>query len=238
MRERPILFSAPMVLALLAGTKTQTRRIVKPQPELDTSPLSPAGTFHWPCQRAGSMVDTHEMPSFSPYGTRGDRLWVKETWQAVRWWRDLETGYYEDCTTAPKIPKERGSWSVAYAANDPQADDKDRGFVWRPSIFMPRWASRITLEVTKVRVERLQQIDELDALAEGVEGQSLESVLDGVRGEYVVGKARDAYRQLWDEINGERANWDSNPWVWVVEFAVLPVATSPRGLLGQIGASV
>jgi hypothetical protein len=82
---------------------------------------------------------------------------------------------------------------------------------------MPRWASRITLAVTNVRVERVQDISELDALAEGVEGRSVESVLDGVSGEYIVGSARDEYAELWRSINGAES-WDENPWVWVVEF--------------------
>lgn len=101
-----------------------------------------------------------------PYGAPGDRLWVRETWQAIHVSIDPETGCGDDVQAAPSIPKDsqNGWWGVVYAATDPQAN----GFAWRPSFYMPRWASRITLEVTEVRVERLQDISEEDAIAEGI----------------------------------------------------------------------
>ena len=110
-------------------------------------------------------------------------------------------------------------WAELSSAENVAVDGRAADRKWRPSIFLPRWASRITLAVTAVRVERLQEISELDALDEGVEGKRVTSVLNGVRGEYVVGSARDAYAALWDTINGDRAPWASNPWVWVVEFS-------------------
>ena len=188
-KERPILFSAPMVRAILAGTKTVTRRIVKPQPEPNehASPLAPeSGRYHWPSNLARTMVDVRDMGSIGPFGRRGDRLWVRETWR-VFGGREYEY--------------QREPASVIYRA-DPEATD---GGEWRPSIFMPRWASRITLEVVSIRVERLQEIDDAEAIREGVRGGSLTS-------------DAEAFEQLWDEINGDRAPWSSNPWVWRVEF--------------------
>jgi hypothetical protein len=173
MRERPILFSAPMVRALLAGTKTQTRRIVK----------------------GGIPFDDDFEIVASPYGDPGDRLWVRES----HWWfkdePDNSCGYYP-----PKLTRE----DVEY-----RADGDDGRKVWRPSIHMPRWASRITLEVTGVRVERLQDISEADARAEGVEPNAFERTADNY--------GSVLYRRLWESINGP-GSWDANPWVWVVEF--------------------
>ena len=141
-KERPILCSAPDVMAILDGRKTQTRRIMKPQPNR-TWPDEV--TPHW------SVGGNRTLPGASnplrcPYGVPGDRLWVREAWR-------LPDG-------APK------GWV------DYRADDTRDGFKWKPSIHMPRWASRITLEVTDVRVERLQDISEADAMAEGVRRRS------------------------------------------------------------------
>lgn len=207
MRERPILFSAPMVRAILAGTKTQTRRIVKPEPLHVTTFVGRDGA---PTNEFGMHFQTDrviERHARCPYGSPGDRLWVRETWGLL--------------DTQPKDGPERAT--VFYRATDETRRDL-RYQLWRPSIFMPRWASRITLEVVSVRVERLHEIDELDALAEGVAGKEVDGVLDGKPGKYTVGQARDAYAELWDKINGERAPWSSNPWVWRVEFRT----TTPR----------
>ena len=219
MRERPILFSAPMVRALLAGTKTQTRRIVKPGPTYVTDAYG--SRWQWPSKLAKSMVEPSEMGPLGPYGVVGDRLWVRETWYCDNF----------ECTAAARktaTPAQIAEWLEAF---DYRADHDCRNYeaecpcggngevsAWMPSIFMPRWASRILLEVTDVRVEQLQAIDELDALAEGVEGRVVTSTLDGKPGEYVVGPARDAYAALWDDINGDTMPWSSNPWVWVVSF--------------------
>lgn len=174
MKERPILFSAPMVRALLDGRKTQTRRVVKPQPtatrEEAIRTYGKGGTF---------ILEAGFFGVRCPYGQLGDRLWVRETWGA--------------CAGSP-----------VYRADD-NATCPDGGR-WKPSIHMPRWASRITLEVTGVRVERLQDISEEDAIAEGVPEQ---------RGDPW------AFQCLWDSINGarERCSWAANPWVWAITFS-------------------
>lgn len=188
MQERPILFSAPMVRALLAGTKTQTRRVVKPQPDSTHSgfPYWSVGGYRasW-CRSAadgGPLMPAN--PLLCPYGQPGDRLWVRET-----------HGYGGDAY-AP---------DVHYRATHPDAPVQGR---WLPSIHMRRRDSRILLEITAVRVERLQDISEADALAEGVP-HSLN--LPGGR------FARENFEHLWWTINGD-GSWESNPWVWVVEF--------------------
>lgn len=227
MKERPIIFSAPMVRAILAGTKTQTRRIVR-----DYSPGAGGDSPTWRLLHDGRWYPIVEdgTPHSSvrgggarcPYGAPGDRLWVRETWQAIRVSIDPETGYGDDVRAADKIPSDsqHGYWGVAYAATDPQANEHrdDRGFVWRPGIHMPRWASRITLEITDVRVERLQDISGMDAKREGV---SVPAHLphDGADLDY----ARREYRRLWQSINGP-GSWDANPWVWVIEFKKLEQA--------------
>lgn len=201
MKERPILFSAPMVRALLAGAKTQTRRIVKPQPELvpeDKLHGRPAGTCWWPCNAVQSMIDIDEMGVWaSPYGRPGDRLWVRETWSMMN--RERTTvvlrGHH-------RTPGEAGDLEVVYRATEPH---EHRG--WRPSIFMPRWACRIELEVTEVRVEQLRTITEDDCVAEGC------AVTDPSPHTC----ARDVFADLWSKINGVES-WDANPWVWVVSF--------------------
>jgi hypothetical protein len=136
---------------------------------------------------------------------------VRETWQPI--WaehRDRRPTY-----------ESRDGWDIGYPATDGVKEyfDDEHGLTTRckPAIFMPRALSRITLEITGVRAERLHAIDELDALSEGVEGKTVDGVLDGKRGEYVVGSARDAYADLWREINGAKS-WKANPWVWVIEF--------------------
>lgn len=183
MKEIPILFNAPMVRALLDGWKTQMRRIVKPQPDhrADWLKCDMNDTY-----RAG--IKFGEVPQFGhwkcPYGKPGDRLWVRETWTV------------KQLCSAPKPPV------YYYASYDPCPH------VWRPSIFMPRWASRITLEVVSVRVERLQNISEADARAEGV-------TLKGGQG--YDGWARAEYTALWESINGS-GSWAANPFVWVIEF--------------------
>ena len=183
-----------MVRAILAGTKTQTRRAVKPQPQSvdemtrTTVPYNGSGEF-----LAASLR--------CPYGKPGDRLWVRETWVVANEHPDM------------RGRAERGD-KIAYRARmDGFGAAFDAGNVlvrWRSPIHMPRWASRITLEVTKVRVERLQDISEEDARAEGV-------VLRYDASKYHGGAHRTEFAILWRQIHGEGA-WAWNPWVWVVEF--------------------
>ena len=191
MKERPILFSAPMVRAILAGTKTQTRRVVKDRHigQIDTSKLpGPAG---W----------SRPMP----YGKPGYRLWVRETWQSHHNQNGERLDGLDDWKKHPR--------ECFYRADESDPSTRPMSGRWRPSIHMPRWASRITLEVTGVRVERLQEISEADAIAEGVNvhpdhhGKPRTSIYSPVQ----------AYRDLWESINGP-GSWDLNPWVWVVEF--------------------
>lgn len=193
MSEKPILFSGPMVRALLAGTKTQTRRIVKPKI------VTGAGI-------AGIMGSTGPAFGPSPYGEPGDRLWVRETF-AKR----------QDC----KDDTDRARHYLMFKADGGDPKDEmnwhDYGGKWTSAIFMPRWASRITLEVTGVRVERLQDISCADAIAEGIRPAANSQTIDCDTPD-----PRVAYRELWDGINGKKAPWSSNPYVWVLEFKHLP----------------
>lgn len=170
MKERPILFSSPMIRAILAGVKTQTRRIVKGNP-------------------------IPQMPC--PYGVAGDRLWVRESFRV----------------------EERGRGTQRYEVYFYRADEPTSRLFnplrYKPSIHMPRALCRIVLEVTAVRVERLQAISEADAIAEGVVRDSVGWNVPDICVTPI--SAADAYGLLWDSVNGSGA-WDSNPWVWVVEF--------------------
>jgi hypothetical protein len=237
-KEHPILFSAPMVRALLAGTKTQTRRVVK------------GAALEWLSAHNGFTPEFVALPEnhLCPYGVPGDRLWVRETSRAH------EISTTEAMTDTFKLGDRLGEAApcgldgVAYLAdgafreieNTREAAERwmamnayrgQRGAVV-PGIHMPRWASRITLEVTGVRAERLQDISEADAGAEGVDrfhapvndpaGRPyyLDYSIPG-ESDYTFVRARDSYRTLWEHING-LFSWDANPWVWVVEFRRAP----------------
>lgn len=209
MTDRPILFSAPMVRALLAGTKTQTRRVIKPyRPEPIAGAAGMTALASLIVVRVKARLGGWKQgPTFKLPRVVGDRLWVRENWQA------LSFGDY--------LPTKDRVCDLRFAATDPLADmDKEaRGYPWRPSIHMPRWASRLTLVVTAVHVQRLQDITEADAIAEGVERDT-----DGWR-DYLMPEtqccatARGSYAALWDSINGPGA-WDANPWVSVTSFTV------------------
>ena len=213
MKERPILFSAPMVRAILAGTKTQTRRVVKPVGGDDGFVLLDHGNGYWPYRsddgessfhtvKRGGKEYLDETPHACPYGQAGDQLWVREAFSGPHC-MDASDG----CKAVP--PSKWGDCSRIWywADGNPTEGDWTRP---RPSIHMPRWASRILLEITAVRVERLQDISETDAEAEGIQ----EIVDAGVDHD---GTPRDAYRALWEQINGADS-WSANPWVWVIEF--------------------
>lgn len=204
MKERPILFSGAMVRAILDGRKTQTRRVCKARGVdfIGSGGRSGADWNDPDCwgYEAGdgewyvlSRSPSNGMRSIvCPYGQPGDRLWVRETWNLI----EAVFG---------------GTTRPVYRAS-PETYTQYPGIAWRPSIFMPRWASRITLEVVGVRVERVQDIDDADAYAEGMEPLADEWVHSGA-------SARDLFLMLWNEINAKRGySWDSNPWVWVVEF--------------------
>lgn len=216
-KEHPILFNGPMVRAILDGRKTQTRRVIKPQPIQWTG-----RTFVVPDDAPKAWQD-HPGPitDLCPYGVPGDRLYVQETWAP-----SVEPENHEH---AKRGCTYRADWSLD--------DDRDfRDFKWKPSIHMPRWASRITLEVKRVWVERVQEISEEDAIAEGAE-PNWSGPLDGWKPEEhgyfsqcPCGQpscectnghdtAREWFQELWDSINTANGyGWDANPWVWCVEF--------------------
>lgn len=201
MKERPILFSAPMIRALLAGSKTQTRRVMKRQKQHDFTDYTLFGqqghsTDDWKAiEHAPDWPDGKEDQCVCPYASRrGDRLWVREAF-----------GISYDGSAIPWTGADaQRDGQVMYRATFDEKPDEGR-LPWKPSIHMPRWASRILLEVTELRVQRLQEISEADALAEGSPLTS---------GSYA---HRTWYRELWNSINGA-GSWASNPWVWVVEF--------------------
>lgn len=216
MKERPMLMSAPMVRAILAGTKTQTRRLVKPPRNRPAFVLLDHGNGWWPYQsddgESELCDDGMEHPYTCPYGKPGDRLWVREAWRVI----DLADVFApREITAAHRI------WFEADGPHEPPAGR------YRPGMFMPRWASRILLEVTAVRVELLQEISEADAIAEGVtpiwpdgprdDGGPNHYTVDVDPGHLNGPTAATVYRMLWDLINGE-GSWDANQWVWVVEF--------------------
>jgi len=208
MADRPILFSAPMVRALLDGRKTQTRRVAKF--------VSPDGDGWHIHNSGGGMLGADDDavrvsgPDYAPFAV-GDRLWVKETWRAGRG--------YDGARPRDMAPFSR-IWFEADDCND-NADAISRKA--RPSIFMPRWASRLTLTVTAVRVERLQDISRADAIAEGLTLAS--NVLEEFwrwpepHHENLWLSPPAAYRHLWNAINGAGA-WNANPWVVAVSFDV------------------
>lgn len=224
MKERGILFSAPMVRALLDGTKTQTRRVVKMPPSWDCIVYADWGNGWWPYRSddgESPNYDNNEIPLRCPYGLVGEHLWVRETFM------DLQGTGIEHRDAAGLRQR------YAFAADCPAGSygdeaRKDYGLKWKPCIHMPRAASRILLEVTGVRVERLTDITSADARAEGLhrypyDWRDSEFPLDDVAYEPFAGFgtryscAGQAYRALWESINGA-GSWDANPWVWVVEF--------------------
>lgn len=228
-KERPILFNAEMVQAVLSGRKTQTRRVVKPQPtkfppEVVGAKWFDEGDFQEPgfyaldsnYKKHGKFLGSWRKDC--PYGLPGDRLWVRETW----------------CHTG------EGVWKVSDIYNPLigsgkfiyKADEECPSTLWFPSIHMPRIACRILLEITAVRVERVQDISADDSLAEGVSKTKFwtpdetnnwpfeEKMWDDF--EFWTKYPQIAFQRLWDSINASRGNgWDVNPWVWVVEFKVV-----------------
>jgi hypothetical protein len=279
-RERPILFSGPMIRAILEGRKTQTRRVVKPMPFIDY----PTGfrlqkeyklEHHVKCSfvQAGMLCDCHaiyepwkgERIAACPYGKPGDRLWVRETWASIKEMDDIPESFldlpeeYEQIVertlvtyrATPRIgirfpgvirPVDR----MTYLHETTELEHHYFGWPikWKPSIFMPRWASRIILEVADVRVEQLQSISEADAIAEGIEplysAEAIKSTVGlepyrfgepvpwtnylwhgrkgGTEGYSNAANAIDSYRSLWESINAKKYPWANNPFVWVVEF--------------------
>ncbi|NII53537.1 hypothetical protein [Luteibacter sp. SG786] len=233
-RERPILFSAPMVRAILEGRKTVTRRVVKLRHSWELEEAADGSKWPWhPDYVTGGEWDGW---ADCPYGMPGDRLWVREAWRVPASLDDLSgKRIAEKCLEAGY----RKPWApISFEADGALSSAKDwRDFGstpgeavpgrYRHARFMPRWASRITLEVTAVRVERLQDISEVQAIAEGIERVSDNFGNGPAYCDYSMGRLDDtaewfsqpipSFRSLWESINGSWS-WADNPWVWVVEF--------------------
>lgn len=232
-KERPILFSGPMVRALLDGGKTQTRRIVKNVPSWDhfgrdIMDWSLSGIHQGDFdEMVGSDrwfqtdVDDHSRDEIRcPYGAVGDCLWVKETWRpttSLHPW-DLDVTYRADGAHRTIKDGEFGDreWTMPKAAATGNVSP----------LFMPRWAARLVLEITDVRVERLNDCSEADAMAEGTQEPSLVPIIGACWSE------RDAYAKLWEHINGT-GSWAANPWVWVVSFRVLDQEAIAKARAGE-----
>lgn len=219
-KERPIIFSAPMVRAMLAGEKTQTRRAMKRQPDFDQQLHTVVGSsgFVYVMDNAPMLTypEVRRVRWDCPYGQPGDRLWVRETFM------DLQ-GTGVEYRPDPRGPLHR----YAYQADTPpgsRGDEarKEYGLKWKPSIHMPRHASRITLEITAVRVERLNDISESDCWAEGIE-EVMYDFDDAAQIDMAnrlgccIEDVKPLYALLWERING-KGSWDANPWVWVLDF--------------------
>lgn len=220
MTKHPILFSGPMVRAILDG-KTQTRRIVKfgiHEPDC-LYPNGECGTrYDWGLAAFGCQCDacrennTHWFALRCPYGAPGDRLWVRET-------------FGEDYTGITEVTVGQNQQTIKTARLVYRADGHkmgDCGTGWKPSIHMPRWASRITLEVKNIRAERVQEITEEDARAEGITPCDCD---DGATTHYKTSRgfsvdtAQEAFKFLWDDLNAKRDyGWTVNPWCWVISF--------------------
>lgn len=225
---KPIIFSTPMVKAILEGRKTMTRRILKPQPDLGLDPFesyghitvgnySPAlidknGEMYPGEEIFGAYTDDGEWGWKCPYGQVGDRLWVRETHVISAPPNSNVAVYYP----ADNQVRFLDPFNHKYSSEMSNGQTLYGGFKKKPSIHMPRWASRIILEITEVRVERLQKITADDAFHEGIERY------DGVPNEF-----RDTYfiykfEELWDSLNAKRGyGWSVNPWVWVIEFRMV-----------------
>ena len=215
MKERPILFSAPMVRAILSGAKTQTRRVVK-WPVLGPSDGRKRRVF------TEQRIEAEHVSLLGACPYKGPRLWVGETWSVGNWnppgRTDIAISYHADGHAewlgqrCPLTTTQIDEFAQRYGRPSWKSSP------WKPSIHMPRWASRITLEVTGVRVERVQDISEEDAKAEGVEsiGITFRKGEPGVVPS-LGGPKRDGFRILWSDINGA-GSWDANPWCWVINF--------------------
>ena len=185
-KERPILLSTPMVQAILSDRKTQTRRLIKPQPD----------------SYAEENISEWELYLKCPHGKVGDRLWVRETF----------------AKNVPGFPD-----GISYKADHIDSGDGNTNpMTWKPSIFMPRSVCRITLEIANVRVERLQDISEEDAIAEGIYQLDSGYWSGGIHKTKGTPKhminPKAGFQDLWNSINADRCPWDSNPWLWVVDF--------------------
>lgn len=218
MKEHPILFSTPMVKAIIENRKTQTRRIIKPQPEITKNER---GLIDYTYRKgkkfsSGQNMDISDLNSaffririYCPYGQPGDLLWVREKWRYHDIFNiggETSNGEYWYYASVPKI--------IGCVDGVDYTRDQWR---WKPSIHLPKSASRIWLEITNVKVERVQSISEEDAKAEGAD--KYDEKLEWLT-------AKHGFQMLWDTIHGKES-WDANPWVWVVTFKVLSTTGRP-----------
>ncbi|EHE2096030.1 morphogenetic protein [Salmonella enterica subsp. enterica serovar Gatuni] len=229
MKERGMIFNGEMVRALLSGRKTQTRRIIKPQPE---ATLSGSLSGKWLSRPLNGLLlpKIEDIAIHCPFGVVGDRIWVRETFQGPLFDYDLMDSYCKDPT-----PFEKPEFCVYKADGVPAPEfydaDDELHCCWRPSIHMPRWASRILLEITDVRVERLNAISPEDAESEGLERTNFtgfgdepglpsypepDVYFDPLKKQWKE-YPPEAFAGLWESIYGADS-WQANPWVWVIEF--------------------
>lgn len=219
-KERPILFNREMVRSVLSGIKTQTRRLINPQP------ISPGQGAYFDAYNGGPQWNWWAQDNKQylsqiircPFGKPNDRLWVRETWMHI----DDEGDKFDGLGTQIYYRAEQSKNSLEYA--------RTQSLAWHPSIHMPRWASRILLEVTGVHVERVQDITEENAKNEGV-GLYFEDGSSGW-GQYDSTHPSDyshrwGFKRIWDDLYSERNSWGLNPWVWVIEFKRIPM-TAPN----------
>ena len=208
MKERPIIFSTEMVRAILDLKKTMTRRVIKPQPIY----YEHGAWFEWERTKRdlnGTYLAVN-MPNYCPYGQVGDRLWVRETWYVGR-------GYDNTKPSDLPIPKYSGiTIKKGYIAD---GSKPDWAGITRSPLFIPRWASRIDLEITDIRVERLQKINLTNIYAEGCPLEKASVFTDPAEGYELKGQATEWFAFLWDSLNAKRGyGWETNPFVWVISF--------------------
>jgi len=218
MKERPIIMSAESVLALLDKRKYQTRRVLEPQP-------GKIGLFsdrEWLIGKNGVWADGHGYQKKCPYGVPGDRLWVKETWKFL----SIGARNFVDdpfpCSWQYRADDKKAWGPVTHDKLPKQSNSKK----WRSPLYMFRWASRITLEILNVRVERLGEIDNEGALAEGVDfaGYGEVVLLLGEHGQPAMSKVIFDFAKGWNSVNEKRGYpWAANPWVWVLEVRIVEV---------------
>lgn len=212
MKESGMIFNAEMVRALLDGRKTQTRRIMKVQPVLNGNFYEVFGSAWSKGMTSIPAVPGHSLSTRCPFGAVGDRIWVRE-------------GFFPAPLEMQSEPPRKTMWNIAYrdgmqmeklapAEYNPTIYNYER---WTPSIHMPRWASRILLEITGVRVERLNAISQEDAQAEGMELTGWRPTYSDPDSGGEVMTPYDNFAELWSSIYGD-GSWQANPWVWVIEF--------------------
>lgn len=228
MKETGLMFKAPLVRAILSGQKTQTRRILNPQPA-ENHPHDGGTKWvlergrHTPVGSVGHLSLQDKMGRDCPMGQTGDRIYVRETWQGpLMSSKEWEEHYFSDTDDLPV--HFRTPAHCQYAADGgppPEFMTMDDEIVsrWKPSIHMPKWAARIWLEITGVRVQRLQSITEADCIAEGTTGGH-----GAIPGYAYNATPLEHFRHIWKSTGGD---WDSNPWVWTIDFKTISITGRP-----------